>query len=682
MTPVPLRGAPQDFRGARPSPLATYGDPPESIYAFAGHGGVVYDSAPKNIWEFTLAGIPSGSTIERAYLWITDWWEYYYYPPTLTVHFNGYELTEPPAVVTNSGFYYLVLYRFDVTAYVSGDGTYTYSRSNQRQPYGDFLAAVWSRPDAPPCRLEINDGATYLYQSSSTSVFLGFEEGPGALVLFTQADDDWPLGPESILFNSTVLEEGEDVFNERDGPVCSTFTYDVTLESGNNPVTLSTSEDVFGWHVAILSSRKPPLEVVDVAFDFEDGTSDGQDIRINLDKDVCTINPNIFDDCKDNRGEWVIGVRSHPAALLSTAYEQYYHPGPMRVRARFQVEPREVQCATVSADSLVFGNFGEQQATFGADGKSQWIEFTTDGIRPASVQFLDDIIQWKVKDIDGVPSDWSNINTSSHRLYFLLGPGYPGRGEPCENQHEPWADVLQYSALWAAGKSIVDDVDTEITKTFYDSNAYWYDENGNPRYALFGGAPPYSFKLKKFLEDLSRTTWFKSVNCHDMAMAVAVFSSSLGSPTGFRFVATPGGHRKQEGMKPIVVDAIDLIGTMCPQVPSTCPTNNVFFWLYQWPQWGPGDDPPFERPGGFKEHGFASLQVWEDQPHRDVAYDATAKIDIDNDPDDPPGWYDYVLRKELKVGDYLYEGLRDWNDCPPSDFMGGARALFYVNGPE
>jgi hypothetical protein len=433
------------------------------------------------------------------------------------------------------------------------------------------------------------------------------------------------------------------------------------------------------WY-QVWAPAAPRIQVVDVAFDFEDGTSDGQDIRINLDEDVCTINPNIFDNCKDNRGEWVKGVRSHPAALLSTAYDSEYHPGPMRVRARFEVKPGEIQSATVSADSAVFGNFGEQQANFVANGMSDWIEFTTDGVRPAAVALSDEVIQWKVKNINGVPSDWSNINKSTHRIYFLLAPGYPYHGAPFEIQREPWSDVLKYSAKWAAGLRVFDPVAEVITKRLYDSGTLRYDWGADPHYSYVPNAgPPYYFKLKKFLEHWSDATMVRDVNCNDMAMAVSTFSASLGVPMNFRRVKEripyPGGDRRSRGMEPLVVNCIDLIGPFCPENKNTCPTNNALWWEHESEGWLQWDSPDCERPGGFGSHAFASLEA----ARPPTGYDATLLIDKDDDPDERPTDFDYVAGKPITVeGDVLYEGLRDHNNVPQSDPVEGQNKTFSV----
>jgi hypothetical protein len=363
----------------------------------------------------------------------------------------------------------------------------------------------------------------------------------------------------------------------------------------------------------------------------------------------------------------------------------------MRVQARFEIKPGWGQIATVSADSPVFGNFGEQQVTFGAGGKSDWIEFTTSGVRPAGVALFDDHIQWKVKDIAGVPSDWININKSTHRIYFVLAPGnpiYPFQGEPFENQHEPWADVLAYSAKWAAGQSEYRGVAEEMTKCLYDLGGLYYDVNGIANYAVIpGGPPPWNFRLKKFLRDWSSPTAFKWVNCQDMGMAIAIFASSLGGPCDFRWVEPDPNHPNRPGYPvehSFVVNFIDPIGFECdhatPGWQSTCPTNNPFWWLHDWlhdPVWAPITPGDAYRKGGFNRHAFASLN----EPGGEKAYDATAMIDIDSDPDDEPGNFAYVLGCSLNARK-MYGGLIDWNDVPKSDPYSGGKSPFRVNNPQ
>jgi hypothetical protein len=184
-------------------------------------------------------------------------------------------------------------------------------------------------------------------------------------------------------------------------------------------------------------------------------------------------------------------------------------------------------------------------------------------------------------------------------------------------------------------------------------------------------------------------------------MAVSIFSASLGVRCNFRWVKAPdkeAGRRWGDGMKPFATNAIDPIGVNCnpdPQAPPSekvvCPTNNMFWWdsNNHWPpehmkQWGPGDadphaDPPaWERPGGYKEHGFAVIVGGTGWPEQ--AYDSTQATDDDPNPDDPPMVPRLVLGKPvIYFGGLLYDGLLDHNNNPASDRLDGNAGSFFVN---
>ncbi len=258
--------------GAVGIPGRTGGDTPlEALYSFAGHGDVVYSvSGMGESGEFNVAGIPADGIVERAYF-ITGIWDstgYSMHSMDFTFAGVGYGTIEADVFdATPEEVVELASYAVDVTADVTGNGSYDFEASPQ-QPgtglFGSLLVVVYSAPSAPSAAIDLAFGGESLREASSTAFFDEVAPGPGVVHIFTEADQaGFSEGEESIAFNGTTILGGmnADIFDANQGDSCSYFELPVTTIGGMNSVTVTTGEDWLGWHFAALVS---PLGVTPV----------------------------------------------------------------------------------------------------------------------------------------------------------------------------------------------------------------------------------------------------------------------------------------------------------------------------------------------------------------------------------------------------------------------------------
>ena len=162
-------------------------------------------------------------------------------------------LASIPAFATDNG---LDAYRWDVTAFIVNNGPQTVSISGPQQLNGTGLAVVYQHASLASSTLVINDGALNLGDSgpetAQTSI-AGVPAGAGSLSIYTQGDDSVSTG-EQVLFNTAVVGGPLD---GNLGTHASTLNMNVTTLAGNDVAAISTTNDQFGWHVAMLQS--PPV---------------------------------------------------------------------------------------------------------------------------------------------------------------------------------------------------------------------------------------------------------------------------------------------------------------------------------------------------------------------------------------------------------------------------------------
>jgi hypothetical protein len=249
---------------------ATDGDNPLTTFLeWEGKVGVVVDIYPqpgnKNPFgDFNISGIPNGSNIIYASLYITSWEQY---PHSISTEFAGNDLGVISQFANDScpgspwkSTYNLCAWQWDVTSIISGNGIYPFTTSNVSWHYGSALVVIYGNPIEPVRQIIINHGAEALYSSTSSTVFNGVVEGKGTLILFTQADD-YTGTNESISFNGVIILGPGNVFNNTSGYYASLICLPVNTTQGTNTACITTDVDFFGWHLAILQAESVPSKV-------------------------------------------------------------------------------------------------------------------------------------------------------------------------------------------------------------------------------------------------------------------------------------------------------------------------------------------------------------------------------------------------------------------------------------
>jgi hypothetical protein len=161
----------------------------------------------------------------------------------------GYQIGVPPTAITGNGSYGI-----NIAPSLFG--------GNANQMAGAAMLVIYSHPLLPQSTITVNDGVYMMgaggmpNSQSTTFQQLGSTIHAGAgsqLSLLTFADDPFNSG-EQILFNNAVIGGPIDA-NLPGGGSASIFNFTVTSTAGStNTVKLTSTGDVFGWHVAVLQT--------------------------------------------------------------------------------------------------------------------------------------------------------------------------------------------------------------------------------------------------------------------------------------------------------------------------------------------------------------------------------------------------------------------------------------------
>lgn len=241
------------IQGSGDNPLTT-------SFSFTGKVGLAIDVIPFNGFSsaatFNISDIPATATTEKALMYVQRW-----SPPLADASANlaGNSLGSlSPFSADPQSIFVLQTYRFDATTSVAGNGSYPFTFSTGGGlNYFAALVVVFSDASLPSRRIHINDGSEALGGTStvltSTTTYSDLVPGPGTLTIVTQADNDGGMS-ESIGFNTDTILGPGDIFNANLGAYASLFQLPVTVLAGTNTARLSTADDLFGWHLAILES--------------------------------------------------------------------------------------------------------------------------------------------------------------------------------------------------------------------------------------------------------------------------------------------------------------------------------------------------------------------------------------------------------------------------------------------
>jgi hypothetical protein len=204
-----------------------------------------YAPGPGNL---TVAGLPGGATILKAYLYANN----YFADTGATGTFAGNPLGAATGIGNEEGFW---AYRWDVTALVTGNGVYAADYAGPDNTYGLALAVVYSDPSLPASQVFINDGAYDLLGAQTHSTMFNVATaGSGTLWVHTVADDEFSTG-EQVRFNGAGVGGPLD---RNLGLYASLLSMSVTTVAGMNTASITTAGDQFGWDLAVLQVTAIP----------------------------------------------------------------------------------------------------------------------------------------------------------------------------------------------------------------------------------------------------------------------------------------------------------------------------------------------------------------------------------------------------------------------------------------
>lgn len=259
---IPLLGAAGSASAQEP------GDSPLTLlYQNSGLLAMAHDveplGGPDSVGTFTLAGIPAGAVIDRAYFMTGVWDDIGSPTHTIDLDFDGTLYSAVPADVVDFaveiGGLDLGGYAVDVTAQVPGDGSYPFTVTANQSGTGTsgaLLAVVYSDAGNPMTEVTINFGAEGIRYGTSTTDFPGLAAAStGKLHIWTEADNAFFSDPvEEILMNGVIVAGSTDIFDANQGCCTSYFEIAVAVPAGLNTVTINNGNDLFGWHYAAVES--------------------------------------------------------------------------------------------------------------------------------------------------------------------------------------------------------------------------------------------------------------------------------------------------------------------------------------------------------------------------------------------------------------------------------------------
>lgn len=230
---------------------ATFADTLTTVHSYSGTVGAVvvgYAQAgnTSSSGTFNVSGIPTGATILYAGYYADN----YFNTPSPTATFAGNSLGSPTASYILDPNYQA--YAWNVTSFVTGNGSYSVSSGSYSQQYGNDLVVVYSSSSLPNGVVLINEGAqdNNFGTATTSTVFNLASGGTGTLWVATGADDTSNTG-EQVLFNGNVVGGPIDA---NLGNYASLLQMGVTTQAGANITMLTTTGDWYGWDLAVLTS--------------------------------------------------------------------------------------------------------------------------------------------------------------------------------------------------------------------------------------------------------------------------------------------------------------------------------------------------------------------------------------------------------------------------------------------
>jgi hypothetical protein len=197
---------------------------------------------------FMLSQVPIGATIQKAFVYTNDWMG-----GNLTLTLNTIGQPGPGTFTDMTSVLTLTSYRWDVTTFLQMQPVLPYafsiqSSNSQSQIAGAALFVVWQDPSAPLSTVTVVDGARIVGETApmvdtESATFNGLPAGLTSLSLFTVSDDMFGTG-ETVRFNGGP-DHGP--LDGNLGSVASLLQFSETSQAGNNTVSISSGNDIFGW---------------------------------------------------------------------------------------------------------------------------------------------------------------------------------------------------------------------------------------------------------------------------------------------------------------------------------------------------------------------------------------------------------------------------------------------------
>lgn len=253
--------------------------------------------------------------------------------------------------------------------------------------------------------------------------------------------------------------------------------------------------------------------------------------------------------------EWVQGISIKAEDSLAAYAIKETKGNILTIQARFhaegikQAEIRAIDPTTLTGKPCIdwilkillglFGNvLGEVKkklVTFSAGGDSGFVtlELKNPKLWDVGVGIHYTTWKWQYRTGGGA---WIDMDTTRHKIYVLLEvPKDPWKQTPYNSTNDqlPWAEVMDYSCIWAIGSK---DRETAAGKVTERVNAlgpsiveYDCPNGGSHAYAIPLVWYPTQFNCTEFLERLAGGPGLgKYVNCTDCATIVSTFANILG----------------------------------------------------------------------------------------------------------------------------------------------------------
>jgi len=231
--------------------------------------------------NITLSNIPLGAQIQQVFIYTNDFWSGFSgggqidatltppvgppvniannlspfsSDPVPTAQTFGYKMGAPPLSVTGNGSYGI-----SITPSIVG--------GNANQMAGAAMLVIYSDPSLPQRTITVNEGVFLMgtngQSNSNTTTFTQQTDTIHAsansqLSILTFADDFQSGTSELIKFNGQTVGGPIDA-NLPGGGSASIFNIPVTSLAGSvNTATVTSTGDIFGWHLAVLQTTAVP----------------------------------------------------------------------------------------------------------------------------------------------------------------------------------------------------------------------------------------------------------------------------------------------------------------------------------------------------------------------------------------------------------------------------------------